>query len=161
MILQILVPVLIILVGLSLLKCPIYISIMCAAIYLQVFVNDMSLASLFTGFFEAMTKNALLAVPFFMVAGSIIAASSLGTRLINVFIELLKKVRGGLPIACVGDMVTGPVCTGSMAISTAVTRLMGGRPIANVTTQVVGVNPITGIPVTTAIAVSPNVTRLI
>lgn len=72
-----------------------------------------------------------------------------------------NRLCGGLPIACVGDMVTGPVCTGSMAISTAVTRLMGGRPIANVTTQVVGVNPITGIPVTTAIAVSPNVTRLI
>lgn len=72
-----------------------------------------------------------------------------------------NRICGGLPIACVGDMVTGPVCTGSMAISTAVTRLMGGRPVANVTTQVVGVNPITGIPVTTAIAVSPNVTRLV
>ena len=72
-----------------------------------------------------------------------------------------NRICGGLPIACVGDMVTGSVCTGSMAISTAVTRLMGGRPVANVTTQVVGVNPITGIPVTTAIAVSPNVTRLI
>ena len=72
-----------------------------------------------------------------------------------------NRLCGGLPIACVGDLVTGPVCTGSMSISTAVTRLMGGRPIANVTTQVVGVNPITGIPVTTAIAVSPNVTRLI
>ena len=70
-----------------------------------------------------------------------------------------NRICGGLPIACVGDMVTGPVCTGSMAVSTAVTRLMGGRPVANVTTQVVGVNPITGIPVTTAIAVSPNVTR--
>ncbi len=72
-----------------------------------------------------------------------------------------NRICGGLPIACVGDMVTGPVCTGSMAVSTAVTRLMGGRPVANVTTQVVGVNPITGIPVTTAIAVSPNVTRLL
>ena len=75
--------------------------------------------------------------------------------------ELINRICGGLPIACVGDMVTGPVCTGSMAVSTAVTRLMGGRPVANVTTQVVGVNPITGIPVTTAIAVSPNVTRLV
>lgn len=72
-----------------------------------------------------------------------------------------NRICGGLPIACVGDMVTGPVCTGSMAVSTAVTRIMGGRPVANVTTQVVGVNPITGIPVTTAIAVSPNVTRLV
>lgn len=75
--LEILLPVLIILIGLSLLKCPIYISILCSAIYLQIFVNHMSLTNVFTGFFEAMTKNALLAVPFFMVAGSLIAASSL------------------------------------------------------------------------------------
>ena len=99
--LEVLIPALIILIGLSLLKVPIYISVFCSAIYLQLFVNHMSLSSLFTGFFEAMTKNSLLAVPFFMVAGSIIAASSLGTRLINVCIELLKSVRGGLPIACV------------------------------------------------------------
>ena len=130
MILQILVPVLIILVGLSLLKCPIYISIMCAAIYLQVFVNDMSLASLFTGFFEAMTKNALLAVPFFMVAGSIIAASSLGTRLINVFIELLKKVRGGLPIACVlANAVFGAI-SGSGPAATATFGKVAFEPLA-------------------------------
>lgn len=76
--LEILLPVLIILIGLSLLKCPIYISILCSAIYLQIFVNHMSLTNVFTGFFEAMTKNALLAVPFFMVAGSLIAASSPG-----------------------------------------------------------------------------------
>lgn len=41
--LEILLPVLIILIGLSLLKCPIYISILCSAIYLQIFVNHMSL----------------------------------------------------------------------------------------------------------------------
>ena len=99
--LKILLPVLIILIGLSLIKCPIYVSILGAAIYLQLAVNHMSLTNLFTGFFEAMTKNSLMAVPFFMVAGSIIAASSLGRRLIDVFIELLKRVRGGFPVACV------------------------------------------------------------
>ena len=101
MLANIIIPVLLILIVLSLLKCPIYVSILAAAIYLQVFVNHMSLNNLFTGVFESMTKSALMAVPFFMVAGSLIAASSLGTRLINVFIELLKSVRGGFPIACV------------------------------------------------------------
>ena len=91
MMIEILLPVLAILVILSLLKCPIYISILGAAIYLQLFVNKMSLTNVFTGLFESMTKNSLLAVPFFILAGSIIAASSLGQRLINVFIELLKK----------------------------------------------------------------------
>lgn len=119
MILQVLVPALIIMIALSLLKCPIYISVLCSAIYLQLFVNHMSLTNLFTGFFEAMTKNALLAVPFFMVAGSLIAASSLGTRLINVFIELLKTVRGGLPIACVLSNAVFGAISGSGPAATA------------------------------------------
>lgn len=119
MILQVLVPALIIMIALSILKCPIYVSVLCSAIYLQLFVNHMSLSTLFTGFFEAMTKNALLAVPFFMVAGSLIAASSLGTRLINVFIELLKTVRGGLPIACVLSNAVFGAISGSGPAATA------------------------------------------
>ena len=98
---EIIIPVLVILIGLSLIKCPIYISILAAAMYLQIFVNHMSLNNLFTGVFESMTKSALMAVPFFMLAGSIIASSSLGQRLINVFIALLKHIRGGFPISCV------------------------------------------------------------
>ena len=120
MLLNILIPVLVILIVLSLLKCPIYVSILAAAIYLQIFVNHMSIANLFTGVLESMTKSALMAVPFFMVAGSIIAASSLGTRLINAFIELLKSVRGGFPIACVvANGIFGAI-SGSGPAATAV-----------------------------------------
>ncbi len=67
----------------------------------------------------------------------------------------------GIPQACVGDMVTGPMCTGTLSVSTATTRIMMGRPEANISTMVTGVNPITGIPMTTTIAVSPNVDRLV
>ena len=120
MLLSILVPVLLILIVLSLLKCPIYVSILAAAIYLQIFVNHMSISNLFTGVFESMTKSALMAVPFFMVAGSIIASSSLGKRLINVFIELLKSVRGGFPISCVvANGIFGAI-SGSGPAATAV-----------------------------------------
>ena len=128
--LEILLPVVLILIGLSLLKCPIYVSILGAAIYLQIFVNHMSLTNVFTGFFEAMTKNSLMAVPYFMVAGSIIAASSLGTRLINVFIALLKRVRGGFPIACVlANGVFGAI-SGSGPAATAVFGKICHEPLA-------------------------------
>ena len=30
----------------------------------------------------------------------------------------------GLPVACMGDTVAGPVCTGAITVSTAVTRLV-------------------------------------
>lgn len=128
--LEILVPVVLILLVLSLLKCPIYVSILGAAIYLQIFVNHMSLTNLFTGFFEAMTKNSLMAVPYFMVAGSIIAASSLGTRLINVFIELLKRVRGGFPIACVLSNGVFGAISGSGPAATAVFGKICHKPLA-------------------------------
>ncbi len=64
---------------------------------------------------------------------------------------------GGLPASVVGDMVTGPVCVGSITQGSA-TVLIGGRPAARVTSMVVGNNPATGVPVTTAVAKGqPNV----
>lgn len=131
MIVEILLPVLVILIGLSLLKCPIYVSVLGAAIYLQVFVNHMSLTNVFIGIFEAMTKNSLLAVPFFVLAGSIIAASSLGTRLINVFIQLLKTVRGGLPIACLLSNAVFGAISGSGPAATATFGKIVYKPLAD------------------------------
>ena len=61
----------------------------------------------------------------------------------------------GLPVACMGDTVAGPVCTGAITVSTAVTRLVKGRPMANI------VNPVTGVPVATALAVCPNINRIV
>jgi uncharacterized Zn-binding protein involved in type VI secretion len=57
---------------------------------------------------------------------------------------------GGQPAACVGDLVAGNVCTGAITMGSA-TVLILGRPAARVTSQVTGVNPYTGVPVTTAV----------
>ena len=126
---NILIPVVLILVVLSLIKCPIYISILASALYMQLFINNMSLTNVFTGFFEAMTKNSLMAVPYFMLAGGIIAASSLGTRLMNVFIELFKSVRGGLPIACVVANGLFGAISGSGPAATAVFGKICHKPL--------------------------------
>jgi uncharacterized Zn-binding protein involved in type VI secretion len=55
------------------------------------------------------------------------------------------------PAAVLGDTVTGNVCTGAITMGSP-TVLIGGRPAARVTSQVTGVNPYSGVPVTTAIA---------
>jgi uncharacterized Zn-binding protein involved in type VI secretion len=57
---------------------------------------------------------------------------------------------GGLPAACVGDMVSGSVCVGAIMMG-SFTVLIMNRPAATVGSQVVGVNPITGIPVSTVV----------
>lgn len=58
---------------------------------------------------------------------------------------------GGMPAAIVGDLVSGPVCTGTITQGSS-TLLIGGRPAARVTSQVNGVNNQSGAPMTTVIA---------
>ena len=57
----------------------------------------------------------------------------------------------GLPAAVIGDVVTGNACTGAIAMG-SMTVLIGHRPAARVTSQIMGVNPYTGVPVTSIIA---------
>lgn len=61
-----------------------------------------------------------------------------------------------LPQACMGDLVTGAV-----TVTTAVNMLTKGRPCANLGSVVTGVNPLTRIPVATALAVCPNINKLV
>lgn len=67
----------------------------------------------------------------------------------------------GLPVACLGDMVTGPMCMGAITLTTAITKLSKGRPTANLLSMVTGVNPILGFPMTTVVAVCPNVNVIV
>jgi len=57
---------------------------------------------------------------------------------------------GGLPAAVVGDLVSGNACTGAVTVGSP-TVLIGGRPAARTTSQGTGVNPYSGVPVTTAV----------
>jgi uncharacterized Zn-binding protein involved in type VI secretion len=58
---------------------------------------------------------------------------------------------GNMPASVVGDMVSGAACVGSIMMG-SMTVLIGGRPAARMTSQVVGSNPITGVPVSTVVA---------
>jgi uncharacterized Zn-binding protein involved in type VI secretion len=55
-----------------------------------------------------------------------------------------------LPASVMGDMVSGAACQGSITQGSP-TVLIGGRPAARVTSVVTGVNPATGVPVSTTI----------
>lgn len=57
---------------------------------------------------------------------------------------------GGLPAACIGDLVSGAAVVGNITTASA-TVIIGGRPAARITSQVVGVNPASGVPVTTMV----------
>jgi uncharacterized Zn-binding protein involved in type VI secretion len=56
-----------------------------------------------------------------------------------------------LPASVMGDMVSGAACQGSITQGSP-TVLIGGRPAARVTSVVAGVNPASGVPVSTTVA---------
>jgi uncharacterized Zn-binding protein involved in type VI secretion len=58
---------------------------------------------------------------------------------------------GSLAASVVGDIVAGAACDGAVTMGSP-TVLIGGRPAARVTSQVTGVNPESGAPVTTIVA---------
>jgi hypothetical protein len=58
---------------------------------------------------------------------------------------------GGKPASVIGDLVAGSVCQGAVTVGCP-TVLIGGRPVTRTTSSVVGVNPMSGVPVTTAAA---------
>jgi hypothetical protein len=67
----------------------------------------------------------------------------------------------GLPVACMGDLVTGPMCvTGAITLTTALNKLAKGRPTACMGSPVLGVMPL-GIPVMTAVLICPNVNVIV
>ena len=123
-------PAFIILVVLMLLNFPIYISILVSGLYIMVFINQMPLQAIFTATFEGLAKNSLLAIPFFVLAGNIIAEGTLGRRLINCFATLLKNVRGGLPLACLVSNAFFGAISGSPPAATAVFAKIIHKPLA-------------------------------
>ena len=58
---------------------------------------------------------------------------------------------GGQPAAVMGDLVSGTAAMGPIIMGSP-TVLICGRPAARVTSAVQGVNPVTGIPVPTTVA---------
>lgn len=64
------------------------------------------------------------------------------------------------PASVLGDLVSGAACVGSIIMGST-TVLIGNRPAATVTSQVTGANPVTGVPVTTAVGPPGAVTVLI
>jgi uncharacterized Zn-binding protein involved in type VI secretion len=67
----------------------------------------------------------------------------------------------GLPCACLGDAVVGPLCvSGVITMTTALNKLAKGRPQACIGSIVTGVTFI-GIPMATAVLVCPNVNVIV
>jgi uncharacterized Zn-binding protein involved in type VI secretion len=56
----------------------------------------------------------------------------------------------GMPACVMGDMVSGAACVGSIIMGSP-TVLIAGRPAVRMSDPVTGVNPATGVPVSTTV----------
>lgn len=73
----------------------------------------------------ALDSWVLLAIPFFILAGTIISESSIGSRLVDFFNALFGKIRGGLAVSAVFTSFLFGGLTGSAAAETAgITSIM-------------------------------------
>ena len=64
-----------------------------------------------------------------------------------------------LPMACMTDVVAGAACVGMVTVTESLV-LIDFRPAATIASDVMGINPETGIPVTTVIAETDAVTMI-
>jgi len=68
--------------------------------------------------FIALDKFPLAAIPFFILAGNIMAAGGISARLVDFVDGLLRDVRGGLPISCVLVCMIFAAVSGSSVATT-------------------------------------------
>ena len=75
--------------------------------------------------FDAITKYLLLAIPLFIFSGMVMVEAGMARRLINVFIDLVGHLRGGLGIAMVLAMgFFGALCGSILAAIVAIGSVM-------------------------------------
>jgi C4-dicarboxylate transporter DctM subunit len=68
--------------------------------------------------FIALDKFPLAAIPFFILAGNIMAAGGISSRLVGLVDSLMRDVRGGLPMSCVIVCMIFAAVSGSSVATT-------------------------------------------
>ena len=90
--------------------------------------NIIGFASIASKQFWAKNSFTLLAIPFFLFAGSIIAKTPMGHHIVDFTVYLFKKVRGGVGIAVLVSAIIFASMSGS-SVATAATLAMVGLPM--------------------------------
>ncbi|MDR1571312.1 MAG: TRAP transporter large permease [Clostridiales Family XIII bacterium] len=126
---SLLLPAAVILVALAVLNVPLYLAILAATMYMA-FSMGLSLDGMFSGLFNNIAKTSFLCIPFFLLTGTLIQSSSLGIRLIRLFMVLLQHTSAGLAIACLlANALFGAISGSSPAAVATFGRIVYG-PLA-------------------------------
>ncbi len=98
---------------------PISICLALAAAAAMLFYSHFSLDVIVTKFYSASDSFPLIAIPFFVMAGSIMSKGGMSQRLINLALSVVGNIRGGLAMVSVIACMFFACVSGSTAATTA------------------------------------------
>ncbi len=96
---------------------PLFLAIGVAALASVMLIQDISGYNVAKDMFEAVKKEELLAIPFFVLAGNIMTQGSIATRLVNVARAFMGRTPGGLGLATVFACVVFAAISGSSPVT--------------------------------------------
>lgn len=111
---------------------PIYIAILAGSLYIQIFVNHVTLEFVINGMFQTLGKTSILAVPLFILSGCLMARSSMGDRLLGGVLPWLRRLRGGIAISVVVANEIFGAMSGSAPAATATIGRVAYAPLVTV-----------------------------
>jgi C4-dicarboxylate transporter DctM subunit len=98
---------------------PIFTVLMASACVALIYVLDLPLGLIQTELFGSVDNYNLIAVPFFILAGAIMSAGGISSRLVNWVLSLFGGVRGSLGLTMVGACTVFSAISGSSAATVA------------------------------------------
>ncbi|MGA0314672.1 MAG: TRAP transporter large permease subunit, partial [Alphaproteobacteria bacterium] len=87
---------------LLLLGFPIFVILMVSSVIAIVLIMDLPIAMIQTELFGSVDNYKLIAVPFFIYAGAIMAQGGISKRLVEWVLSILGAIRGSLALTTVG-----------------------------------------------------------
>ena len=91
----------ILLFALMLIGVPVAVSLGATTLITSFLFTDMDLMGISSKIFDGLNKYTLMAIPMFILAGSLLSRGSSATRIINFAKSLVGHLPGGLPIAAI------------------------------------------------------------
>ncbi|PWV99923.1 tripartite ATP-independent transporter DctM subunit [Hoeflea marina] len=108
----------VLMMALMLLAVPVAVAIGLAGLIGAVSFTNLPLIVVPQQAFIALDKFPLAAIPFFILAGNIMAAGGISSRLVDLVDSLMRDVRGGLPMSCVIVCMIFAAVSGSSVATT-------------------------------------------
>lgn len=106
-------------IALMLMGLPIFTVLMASACLALIYVLDLPIGLIQTELFGSVDNYNLIAVPFFILAGAIMSAGGISSRLVNWVLSLFGGVRGSLGLTMVGACTVFSAISGSSAATVA------------------------------------------